>query len=95
MFNSLISNLIAGLNLSDQIDNDKNNQDNQNDENIDNKSQENEKKADKSKKEENQDMSIENGMPDIDTSLESDKEEQEHVNIKMQSSKENQSAYVP
>jgi cobaltochelatase CobT len=77
-FNSLISNLIAGLNLSDQIDNDKNNQDNQNDENIDNKSQENEKKADKSKKEENQDMSIENGMPDIDTSLESDKEEQEH-----------------
>ena len=76
-FNSLISNLINEMNLEDATNQSKENDENSSEnENLDKKLEKNQEKVDKKK--DDQEMSIETGVPDLENNAsESDKDSQE------------------
>ena len=64
-FNTLISNLISEMNIDDTIDQEQKKHNDSNEQNFDNKAQTDNQKKESDKKE-NQEMSIESGVPDIE-----------------------------
>ncbi len=76
-FNSLISELIADMNLDENLDEEEKKDDNQNNDDKQNKPDNQEKQA-KEKEDKQEEMSIDSGMPDLESEAkESDKAEEE------------------
>ena len=66
-FNSLISSFISEMDIDENNEHQQNKQENTDDDSIDNKPQENDQKV-KDKNEQNQEMSIDSGLPDVESS---------------------------